>query len=284
MKFSQRAGITPIQKLAQHDSIDEELKNSLWNMMYLCYWKSFKSPDLHNSLTIKGSNLESMIFAIWLHFFKNPIDKMDGLFPRFLDTVRKFYFTCDWHQIYDFLEFVAKAGPDNVRKDFCELCNHHLEKENSAYRFVNSDIVPITSKEEIEAVEHAIATSAEQGGVKTHLETALALLSNRTNPDYRNSMKESISAIESLCQSLTGDKKATLGQALNKLDSQSKIHPALKAAYSSLYGYTSESDGIRHALTKDETSITQADARYMLIICSAFVNLIMEKNLHNMEI
>ena len=137
--------------------------------------------------------------------------------------------------------------------------------------FVEGKIVEITSEGEITEIELAIEQSQPYAGVKTHLTTALSLMSSRTNPDYRNSIKESISAVESLAKRLTGDEGATLGDALKKLEKAKQLHPALKDAFSKLYGYTSDAGGIRHALT-NEADNTQAEARFMLIACSAFIN------------
>jgi hypothetical protein len=67
------------------------------------------------------------------------------------------------------------------------------------------------------------------------------------------------------------DKNASLGAALKVLEKRGVMHPALKSAFSSLYGYTSGADGIRHALM-EESNLTSADARFMLIGCSAFVH------------
>ncbi len=36
--FSQRKGIKPIKSFMQIDSMDEELKNSLWNALSVYYW------------------------------------------------------------------------------------------------------------------------------------------------------------------------------------------------------------------------------------------------------
>ncbi|MCZ7542089.1 MAG: hypothetical protein M5R40_00440 [Anaerolineae bacterium] len=93
------------------------------------------------------------------------------------------------------------------------------------------------------------------------------MLADRENPDYRNSIKEAISAVEATAKIITGDKKATLRQALKRLG----LHPALESGLSSIYGYTSDADGIRHALT-DEPNVTHDDAKFMLVSCSAFVN------------
>ena len=96
------------------------------------------------------------------------------------------------------------------------------------------------------------------------------MLSDRTNPDYRNSIKESISAVESLCRTVSGNDKATLSAALKILKDKG-LHPALESAFQSLYGYTSDANGIRHALL-EKSNLTSTEARFMLIICSAFTN------------
>jgi hypothetical protein len=110
------------------------------------------------------------------------------------------------------------------------------------------------------------------------LNRSLELFSDRKSPDYRNSIKEAISAVESYCSILTGSPKSTLGQALKQIEKDNNIHPALKSSFSSLYGYTSDADGIRHALLDDD-SLNQEDAKFMLIACSAFINYLRQKEI-----
>ena len=43
-----------------------------------------------------------------------------------------------------------------------------------------------------------------------------------------------------------------------------------------MYAYTSDEDGIRHAIL-DETVIDIADAKYMIVACSAFSNYLVAK-------
>ena len=64
---------------------------------------------------------------------------------------------------------------------------------------------------------------------------------------------------------------ATLGDALKSIEKAGHLHPSLKEGFLKLYGYTSNEQGIRHAML-DEPNITAADARYFLISCSSFVN------------
>ena len=69
---------------------------------------------------------------------------------------------------------------------------------------------------------------------------------------------------------------ATLDHALKVFEEKKAIHPALKKSLSALYGYTSDADGIRHAML-DEPDLTSTDARFMLVACSAFVNYLIGK-------
>jgi hypothetical protein len=108
-------------------------------------------------------------------------------------------------------------------------------------------------------------------GPASHVQRALELLSNRDNPDYRNSIKESISAVESMARIVAESPKATLADALKALEKGGKLHSALKDGFLKLYGYTSDEGGIRHAML-EEPSISAADARYFLLSCTSFVN------------
>ncbi len=154
-----------------------------------------------------------------------------------------------------------------------------LEREISAYRFVNGYIAKITSDQEINEVEDAVKISSSMGfeGVNKHLNKALDMLSSRKSPDYRNSIKESISAVESIAKLIAGDPKAELGKALKIIQEKIGLHPALLKGFLSIYGYTSDEDGIRHAML-EEKEIDFIDAKYMLVSCSAFINYLIVKS------
>jgi hypothetical protein len=144
--------------------------------------------------------------------------------------------------------------------------NTVLETENAAYRVVGTEVVEITDTNEIKAIEEALGHPDVP--VRTHIQSALAMLSDRTAPDYRNAIKEAISAVEAACRLVTGLKAATLGDALKKIPD---LHPALKKSFLALYGFTSDASGIRHSLL-DEPNLTYADAKFMLAACAAFVS------------
>jgi hypothetical protein len=148
--------------------------------------------------------------------------------------------------------------------------NQFLERELSGFRFVSGHLTDITTTEEIEMLENTLADS-RFAGVTAHLQRALELYASRENPDYRNSIKESISAVESMARIVADNPKATLGDALKAIEKKGSLHPALKDGFIKLYGYTSDEGGIRHAML-DEPNIDGADARYFLLSCTSFVN------------
>lgn len=278
MRFSQRIGIAPASKLAQRESIDDELRSSLWSLLSLFYWDTYEPPSSEiygRSDYVDGSNLHMLMVQLWLHFFKQPTDTIDKWWKDCYGRIRKYFFSAEWYEVYDFIEFIVQHGPKAQKAKFIEVANTHLERENSAYRFVDDQICEITSAQEIAEVEAALSATDRFKGVNTHLQSALSLLSDRKSPDYRNSIKESISAVESLAKTLASDESSTLGAILKELERSKKLHPALKNAFSSLYGYTSDAQGIRHALL-DEVTLTKADARFMLVCCSAFINFVIE--------
>ena len=75
---------------------------------------------------------------------------------------------------------------------------------------------------------------------------------------------------------ISGNEKDSLGAALDRIKGKIKIHPALERGFKQLYGYTSDSDGIRHALM-EEHNCDFEDAKYMLVSSSAFINYLIIK-------
>ena len=272
--FSQRKGIKPVRSVMQLDSMDSELRNRLWNALTIHYWDQVKKARISYY-----ENIDTLFKRLWHNYFKKPLDTLDYYWSDTYKEIREYFLNCAWYEVYDFIEFIANNYPDDYIKTnpiFMDFCNSVLECELSAYRFVGGKITQITSEEEVSEIEEALEISKPLKAVNTHLKGALDLLADRKSPDYRNSIKESISAVESICNLIVKEEKATLGQALKKIGDKVGLHPALKSAFSSLYGYTSDAEGIRHALL-NESNLSFEDAKFMLVLCSAFVNYLINK-------
>ena len=75
---------------------------------------------------------------------------------------------------------------------------------------------------------------------------------------------------------MSGKSSVTLGDALDLIAKQpnTSMHPALLKGWKGIYGFTSDSGGIRHADYQGSVPATQELAQYFLVTCSAMVNLL----------
>jgi len=265
--FSERMGLKPVRSVLQKDSMDDALRNRLWNVVTESVWSSFEPSRW------RGSGGDEFFGRLWHEHYGEPMDQRPRNYAAINEVRNRYFNDWEWNDVYDFIEFLARNTPGN---QFVERCNYILEKELSAYHFVNRTLVPITNEQELDAIQNALELKDVLKPVRVHINTAVKLFADRKAPDYRNSIKESISAVEAACSIIVGS-SATLGQALKKLEDKGvPLHAALKSSFRSLYGYTSDADGIRHALL-DESTLDFDDAKFMLVSCSGFVNYLVAK-------
>lgn len=192
-----------------------------------------------------------------------------------LDVVKITIRNDDYDSVFTIIEYLVQRANKTDGGQFCaeEKFNELFQKEYVGYRFMDEIIIPITDENEVNAIGQAKQTPYDV--VNLHISKATEFLANRDNPDYENSIKESISAVEAICEVITGikGKEANLGSMLKKIEeSGTSIHGALKSAFNILYGYTSDANGIRHAGDIGGPSSTFEEAKFMLVSCSAFIN------------
>lgn len=267
--FSRRYGYD--KRDIQLECVSDVLKRRIWARFYKEEFMQYDIYQWGNSTT----GIEDMMIEMGVSY-EYPSD--NTLRRRNASAFEKYLINAhEWYTIFDFIEkYLAQCDSKKttmMRNEF----NRILEEEVSAYRIVKKQVVPITNESELKAIGDAI--QAQFDPVNKHISKALELYADRRNPDYENSIKESISAVESLCCIITGitGKGATLGNTIKHLkDKGIHIHPAMESAFSSLYGYTNDEGGIRHGSMEFKDAPAE-DAKYMLVSCSAFVNYLIEK-------
>ena len=248
MRFSERYGYRSVRKTIQLESMDESLYNSLWNALEVFYWE----PLQHAGTMAHPSNktILAVCRSLWVDYFKKPLDSIPIYWTDTKHLLSNLFFReYQWFEIYDFIEFIAQLDIQQSGTSFRIYVNGILQREMAGYRFVDELIVPITDETEIAELEEAI--DGDNHSVTEQLRTSLRLLADRDNPDYRNSVKESISAVEGLVKSTLGTDHGTLGNLIKNLDHKAPLHAPFKDALSKLYGYTSDEGGIRHGLLDD---------------------------------
>ena len=270
MKFSERIGIREVKSTIQLEFIDVELRSGLWNVFLMFYGDPM---DRESSTSVGLSRFKDFIETLWFSHFKSALDTIPYSKSDTISWLRKQFFSWEWYDVYDFIEFLVKNPNPANSDELTEAFNFILKRELSGYRFIGSELTPISDENQISEIQKALDNTKNNGlkGVSIHLHSALEKLSDKKSPDYRNSIKESISSIESIAQVISGDKKAELGKALKLIKDKLGLHGALEQGFTKIYGYTSDGDGIRHSLM-EEPNLDLEDAIYMLTSCSAFVN------------
>lgn len=271
--FSEAHGMGTCNTQMQYDDLDDGTRNILFN--YIA--ESLKSQYGQRwSNNYKSKEVDSLCRLVMTHVLQTrfDIDELYGL-DYLIPVTEKIISQAPFNEVFDFIEALCRFRYDKYDetklKSFCELLNTLLECEYVGYRIIDGHFTPITDKNEIESIEEACNNKFE--GTRAHIKKAVGFIADREHKDYKNCIKESISAVESICSIIVGNEKATLGQALKRLeDNGLVIHTALKNAFSSLYGYTSDEGGIRHSEGMFESDVTFEEAKFMLVSCSAFVN------------
>ena len=277
--FSHRMGYSPVDDAIVRERITEEVQNSICN----CY-DDFKE-ELKRGYYSQSGVYEKMEAYLW-RFFLNK--RMDDFSYRYEIVLTRVILdkSVIWYRKLDIIEFsidflysISKVYNEynGIIGNLVKSLNAEFKRLNFAYRIINKQFVEVTAEEEIVSIKKALEENMDS--VREHLTNALKLCSKRPVGDYRNSIKESISAVEVICRKRTGERD--LGKALSKLEKNGIVIPQmLKSAFNNLYAYTNDKvTGIRHALMDDEGTYTPGydEAIFMIVSCSAFINYLNKK-------
>ena len=285
--FSEKIGLSTCTIKMQTNEFDDRTRTLIGNHLYdvLSVVFSYAStigisrylnPSRQSPLQAMSSDfckdVLSEVLNVSVHLPSNKFYNWEVNYDRFAEIIS----SAPYHEVLDFLWYVCHwiathTTSTSFVHEIYNGFNQLFEKEYVGYRFVAGEITPITNSLEIQEIEQACQIPFE--GAHVQLQKALGFLSDREHPDYKNSIKESISAVESVCKVIANKPKAELGDALKALIAEGyPIQGALKTGILALYGYTCEAGGIRHAERETESTVTFEEAKFMMVTCSAIVN------------
>ncbi|MDO4400805.1 MAG: hypothetical protein Q4D27_07655 [Coriobacteriia bacterium] len=279
--FSKRNGYREVRPALQLEEADNALRGDLYNILF-----ERLIEDPYSDVR------EELRRAVWTREWHLPLDALVYEPALFCKELKSRVLDGPWYGPYDLIERVSSVLKDIPVFDspfgdegedaeteydsFEESVNEALEENASAYRLISGCVVPIADDCELQSVEESLGLAAGFLEASRHMENALELLSHRPNPDYANSVKESISAVEAACRVVAGNEKAVLSDALKKLRADGRVHPALADGWVKIYGFTGDEGGIRHASKREGLHVDFCLAKYMLVSCSAFVNYLVQ--------
>jgi hypothetical protein len=223
LTFEQAEGLAPLPKQLARTEVSQELRAVLWNYIHEEIQKTAK----HDMWTYLGSPWNNILKQVHVYREHKLVDDFHTEIKPALTTVRQVFERGTYSDIYGWLQFVLRI---NRSREFID----HIAK---ILRYCRS---PLTRPS-------WISRRPALSGSREHLKSASAELSAG---NFSDSIRESIHAVESVVRVL--EPSGDFSKALAKLESKAKIHGALVSGFKSVYGFTSDAQGIRHPLLDKE--------------------------------
>lgn len=280
LTFSQANGYEEIPGPLKLEELSKEARTRIWNLFHdyllMSRYRSWPHPLI--------DPWESILRSVHADHHYLPLDEWNSNFESVRSQLRQYIEAQPFNKVFDLIQFVMRQPK----------CPHHfnIRMKNTfassrlAYTIDIAPpptILPAATQEEGETILESLQTLREAGlsGGATHLLNASGFINQG---DWAGSIRESIHAVESVARIIDPQASQTLGPALSSIERQGSLHPALKNAFSALYGYTSNEQGIRHALLNgDGTDVGKDEAIFMIGACASFASYLWRKHQANMD-
>lgn len=279
LTFSQAQGYEELPCPLKLEELPTEARTHIWNVFYLCLEESREPHPYRSSpFQVVGAWAEILWAKHFVHDHR-ALDEWNTQFDSIRSELRHGIETLPFNKVFDLIQFVLRhrACP----KEFTATMKLAFTRCRLAYTIDEGPpptIVPAVTPEEGSAVVEALRTLRESGmgGAAAHLRNASESINTR---DWAGSVRESIHAVESVARQLDPAASTTLGPALRTLQKNGSLHPALEHAFNKLYGYTSDEQGIRHALLDPSgNKVGMDEALFMLSACASFSSYLRRKH------
>ena len=263
--FSQAQGYEKVPGPLALGQLSDDARRELWNLV-------FDSVEIQYPANMSRP-WDSIFKTMHRDFLKQPLDtysRHSNTLGRYKDRILT---NLEFNRVFDLLQMIMRHPlcPPDFTAEVAEV----FQRCRLAY-VVDTNrpatILPATTKQEGETISEAIQEFGAAGlkGTQAHLRKAAERINQG---DWGASVQESIHAVESVARQLDSAASKTLGPALASLEKSGHLHPALKDAFSKLYGYTSDEEGIRHSLLdRPESPAGRDEAVFMLGACASFAS------------
>lgn len=269
--FSQRNGLAPVPPQLQLG----ELSPALRNRLHYAFDSSFDESVGYGSMSaFLEDPWERILKDTHVKFLQKNISQFASDVSVQRGILKSICIDAKIGILFDYIEFVVQHPmcPDGLAGEIADA----LFQGRSAYRILDGRTVSaVGSALEGETISAAVTAAQRSApGAARHL---LDAASDLRRGEWSGSIRNSIHAVESVAV-LLAPSKDTLGGALAVLTANGHLHGGLRAAFNQLYGYSSDEEGVRHALVfQDASAADETDALFMLGACAAFVSYLLTR-------
>ena len=283
LTFSQREGKVSLPEPMRLEYIPRRFRQFVWKSIeeeisrLTDYTFDPDDPSYHYRVSDFHEITDSYHFDI----LEKPHDEIRYDIQENSKFVRDNIWNGTYHEVLTLIEYILRDErcSENLYKNLVDA----FDTTPTAYLVADKGglptVIPRPSSEAGEATKQAIETIHEGGmdGAATHLRQAAEHINAG---QYADSIADSINAVESVARIIDPKASRTLGPALTSLANTGVIkHLALKEAFSTLYGYTKDEQGISHALLeKDSSDVGLDEAMFMFGACASFAAYLTNKH------
>ena len=277
LTFSQAQGYEELPGPLKLEQLPSKARTHIWNVFYL-FINTTKEYGAWNTAYVGGVWRE-ILYAKHIHHDNLPLDEWDGSFKHHKQLLRRSVEKLPFNQVFDLIQFVIRRS--QCPQEFIDQMKGVFASSRLAYTIDETPpptIIPAVTEAEGDAIIESLQTLGLAGldGSAAHLRNAAECINGS---DWAGSIRESIHAVESVARRLDPNASGTLGPALASLEKHQALHPALKGAFLKLYGYTSDEQGVRHALLdQSSANVGMDEAVFMLGACASFASYLWRKH------
>lgn len=281
MKFSHRHGYDP-------EFINKTFRDDAPRWVRKLYFKNILERLVYDAMSLIPENkpvpVYDLINEILVMDDEEPDDYYLNNTPA-MEVLRNLVMNIPWYRFYDTVEAVAEKmididGEDNFSqssKNESYSFSAYRQRVNELFSEYNVDWkmnesgqlelpLPPFLEEKVKSTEERLADQFAPARMHFGKARAFALGSHR---DAENSIKESISAIESICKTFYPD-ASTLGDALKMMKKNGSVSRMLLDVIEKFYAYANAEPAVRHGSNKD-SAVLEYDAELALHFAAAFI-------------
>lgn len=282
LSFSQSQGIDTVPGPIGLGKLPAPARTRIWNLFFV-HLEGARSTDSRHNTKQDGFSILGgpWVAGVWREiarakhtdFDQRPLDEWESSFRYVCSDLRGSIEKPSFNRVFDLVQFVLRH-PECPRA-FIKQMKATFAECRLAYTIDLGrppTVIPAVTPEEGTAVVESLRELRKAGldASAAHLREASGSINSG---DWAGAVRESIHAVESVARQLDPAASNTLGPALDSLKKRGRLHPALKKAFSELYGYTSDEQGIRHSrLDRTEAQVGQDEAVFMLGACASFAS------------
>lgn len=207
--------------------------------------------------------------------------------------------TLSWEKVFDFCErlyshlasdirfwddfakdWEIKTPREEVQSYIAEELQRIFLEENLSYSFTEGEVQRRGRSHTKNIIAKAEPTLGDPrlDNARKHYAKALAYFEHPTKPDFENTVKEAVCAVEAAARNLFPQTKAkTLGEVINHIKGtqEGQLPKPLADTITGLYAYRNAGDGVSHG-GADGGKATRNVAEYVLSIAASQIILLHE--------